>query len=152
MDLVLITIAYYTAYLLRFEGFLGLNFVFFLNSLPIVIACQILFFYVFGVYRGVWENTSIRDLISYGKAITAGTIAPILIFLFLYRFYSFSRAVFVIYWGLMLILVSLSRLSFRLLEEGVRGTHREGNVFLFTVQAWGDSLCSGRLKQTGILT
>jgi UDP-GlcNAc:undecaprenyl-phosphate GlcNAc-1-phosphate transferase len=130
LDLVLITIAYYTAYLLRFEGFLGLNFAFFLNSLPIVIACQILFFYIFGVYRGVWENTSIRDLISYGKAITAGTIAPILIFLFLYRFYSFSRAVFVIYWGLMLILVSLSRLSFRLLEEGIRGTHREGKRVL----------------------
>ncbi|MBW2204006.1 MAG: glycosyl transferase [Deltaproteobacteria bacterium] len=130
LDLVLITIAYYTAYLLRFEGFLGLNFAFFLNSLPIVIACQILFFYIFGVYRGVWENTSIRDLISYGKAITAGTIAPILIFLFLYRFYSFSRAVFVIYWGLMLILVSLSRLSFRLLEEGIRGTHQEGKRVL----------------------
>ncbi len=131
LDLVLITIAYYTAYLLRFEGFLGPNFAFFLNSLPIVIACQILFFYIFGVYRGVWENTSIRDLISYGKAITAGTIAPILIFLFLYRFYSFSRAVFVIYWGLMLILVSLSRLSFRLLEEGIRGTPEGKRVLVY---------------------
>ena len=131
LDLVLITIAYYTAYLLRFEGFLGSNFAFFLNSLPIVIACQILFFYIFGVYRGVWENTSIRDLISYGKAITAGTITPILIFLFLYRFYSFSRAVFVIYWGLMLILVSLSRLSFRLLEEGIRGTPEGKRVLVY---------------------
>ena len=130
LDLVLITVAYYTAYLLRFEGFLGTNFDFFLNSLPIVIACQILFFYLFGVYRGVWENTSISDLISYGKAITAGTIAPILILLFVYRFYSFSRAVFVIYWGLMLILVSLSRLSFRLLDEGIRGVNREGERVL----------------------
>ncbi len=130
LDLVLITVAYYTAYLLRFEGFLGGNFDFFLNSLPIVIACQILFFYLFGIYRGVWENTSVRDLISYGKAITAGTIAPILILLFVYRFYSFSRAVFVIYWGLMLILISLSRLSFRLLDEGIRGVNRGGERVL----------------------
>jgi FlaA1/EpsC-like NDP-sugar epimerase len=36
-----------------------------------------------------------------------------------YRFKSFSRAVFAIYWGLMLILVSLSRLYFRLLDEGI---------------------------------
>ena len=130
LDLVLITVAYYTAYLLRFEGAIGPNFNFFLHSLPIVIACQILFFYLFGIYRGVWENTSVRDLISYGKAITAGTILPILILLFVYRFYSFSRAVFVIYWGLMLIMVSLSRLSFRLLDEGVRGANREGTRVL----------------------
>ena len=130
LDLVLITVAYYTAYLLRFEGFLGTNFDFFLNSLPVVIACQILFFYLFGIYRGVWENTGIRDLISYGKAITAGTIAPILILLFVYRFYSFSRAVFVIYWGLMLIMVSLSRLSFRLLDEGIRAVNKEGERVL----------------------
>ncbi len=130
LDLVLITVAYYTAYLLRFEGAPGPNFDFFLKSLPIVIACQILFFFLFGVYRGVWENTSLRDLISYGKAITAGTIAPILLLLFLYRFYSFSRAVFVIYWGLMLMLVSVTRLSFRLLDEGVRSNHQTGKPVL----------------------
>ena len=130
LDLVLITVAYYAAYLLRFEGTIGSNFDFFLNSLPVVIACQILFFYLFGVYRGVWEDTSIRDLIVYGKAITAGTIVPILILLFMYRFYSFSRAVFVIYWGLMLLMVSLSRLSFRLLDEGIRKGNRIGNRVL----------------------
>jgi len=130
LDLVLIALAYYTAYLLRFEGSIGPNFAFFLNSLPIVIACQILAFFFFGIYRGVWENTGIRDLIGYGKAITAGTVAPILILLFVYRFYSFSRAVFVIYWGLMLILVSLSRLSFRLLDEGIRRGGQNGKSVL----------------------
>ena len=130
LDLILITVAYYTAYLLRFEGTIGPNFDFFLNSLPVVIACQVLFFYIFGVYRGVWEDTSIRDLIVYGKAITAGTVVPILILLFVYRFYSFSRAVFVIYWGLMILMVSLSRLSFRLLDEGIRKGNRKGNRVL----------------------
>ncbi len=130
LDLLLITVAYYSAYLLRFEGIIGPNFDFFLNSLPVVIACQILFFYIFGVYRGIWEDTSIRDLIVYGKAITAGTVFPILILLFLYRFSSFSRAVFVIYWGLMIFLVSLSRLSFRLLDEGIRKENRNGKRVL----------------------
>ena len=130
LDLVLIAVAYYTAYLLRFEGTLGPNFDFFLKSLPILIACQVLAFYVFDVYRGVWERTSLIDLIGYIKAITVGTIMPMLILLFAYRFYSFSRAVFVIYWGLMLILVSLSRLSFRLLEEGVRRANPEGKPVL----------------------
>jgi UDP-GlcNAc:undecaprenyl-phosphate GlcNAc-1-phosphate transferase len=126
LDFILISAAYYTSYLLRFEGDMGGNFDFFLKSLPIVVACQILSFYVLGVYRGVWERTGIRDLIGYLKAITAGTILSILIILFIYRFQSFSRALFVIYWGLMFILVSLSRLSFRILDEGLRLGSRKG--------------------------
>jgi UDP-GlcNAc:undecaprenyl-phosphate GlcNAc-1-phosphate transferase len=126
LDFILISAAYYTSYLLRFEGDMGGNFDFFLKSLPIVVACQILSFYVMGVYRGVWERTGIRDLIGYIRAITIGTVLSILIILFIYRFESFSRAVFVIYWGLMFILVSLSRLSFRILDEGLRLGNRQG--------------------------
>jgi len=126
LDFVLITVAYYAAYLLRFEGQIGGDLDFFLKSLPILVACQIFAFYVMGVYRGVWERTGVRDLISYIKAITIGTVMPMLFFLFLVRFQSFSRAVFVIYWGLMLILVSISRLSFRLLDEGIRIPSRKG--------------------------
>jgi UDP-GlcNAc:undecaprenyl-phosphate GlcNAc-1-phosphate transferase len=126
LDFILVSAAYYTSYLLRFEGNMGGNFDFFLKSLPIVVACQILSFYVMGVYRGVWERTGIRDLIGYIKAITIGTVLSILIILFIYRFESFSRALFVIYWGLMFILVSLSRLSFRILDEGLRLGNRQG--------------------------
>jgi len=126
LDLFLVTVSYYTAYLLRFEGTLGANFDFFLKSLPIVIACQILSMFLFGVYRGVWEATGMRDLVGYIKAVTVGTVIAMLIPLFLYRFESFSRAVFVIYWFLMVILVSLSRLSFRLLDEGIKRVNKTG--------------------------
>ena len=130
LDLALVTIAYYTAYLLRFEGALGEDFDFFLKSLPLMIACQILWLYIIGVYRGVWESASLRDLNGYIKAITGGTVMPMLILLFIYRFESFSRAVFVIYWVIMLILVSLSRLSFRLLDEGIRKSSQKGKPTL----------------------
>jgi UDP-GlcNAc:undecaprenyl-phosphate GlcNAc-1-phosphate transferase len=127
LDVVLISVAYYTAYLLRFEGQVGENFDFFLRSLPIMLACQTFSFYLMGVYRGIWESTGVKDLIGYVKAITIGTVMPMLILLFVYRFQSFSRAVFVIYWVVMLVLVSLSRLSFRLLDEGVRIPSRKGD-------------------------
>ncbi len=130
LDLILIVVAYYAAYLLRFEGVIGPNFDFFLKSLPILIACQILCFHVFGVYSGIWASTSIRDLIGYIKAVTAGTVLCVLILLGMYRFQSFSRAVFGIYWGLMLIFVSLSRLSFRLMEEGIAMGNRKGKPCL----------------------
>lgn len=130
LDVVLITVAYYTAYLLRFEGVLGGNFDYFLKSLPLVISCQIFWLYIMGVYRGVWESASLRDLTGYIRAITGGTVMPVLILLLLYRFYSFSRAVFGIYWILMLILISLSRLSFRLLDEGIRKGNQKGKPTL----------------------
>ena len=79
-----------------------------------------------GVYRGVWETTSLRDLTGYIKAISVGTIMTMLIIVFIYRFHSFSRAVFVIYWIFMIVLMSLSRLSFRILDEGIRKGNQKG--------------------------
>ncbi|MBW1682123.1 MAG: glycosyl transferase [Deltaproteobacteria bacterium] len=126
LDLVLITVAYYTAYLLRFEGQLGGNFDFFLKSLPVVIACQIFCMYIMGIYRGVWESAGVSDLWGYVKAVTAGTVLAILLILFLYRFVSFSRAVFVIHWFFLLILIALSRFSFRFIDEGLQRGRRGG--------------------------
>jgi UDP-GlcNAc:undecaprenyl-phosphate/decaprenyl-phosphate GlcNAc-1-phosphate transferase len=131
---------------LRFEGQIGGNLDFFLRSLPILVACQISSFYIMGVYRGIWERTGVRDLIGYIKAITLGTVMPMLFFIFLSRFQYFSRAVFVIYWGLMLIFVSTSRLSFRLLDEGVRIPGRKGERTLIYGAGLGGQLA---LKEIG---
>jgi UDP-GlcNAc:undecaprenyl-phosphate/decaprenyl-phosphate GlcNAc-1-phosphate transferase len=130
LDFLLISLAYYLAYLLRFEWDLGDNFLFFLKSLPIVIACQIFCFYALGVYRGVWERTGLSDLIVYIKAISAGTVCSILFILFLDRFQGYSRTVFVIYWVFLLVLVSLSRLSYRLLDEGIKKRYQVGTPTL----------------------
>ena len=130
MDLILITVAYYTAYLLRFGGEIGPNFDFFLRSLPILFACQIFCLYSFGVYQRLWWGSRLGDLSVYVKGVTAGTVMGMLILLFLYRFQSFSRAVFIIYWGLMLIFISFSRFFFRLLDEWVSRGNQTGKPAL----------------------
>ncbi|MEE9611006.1 MAG: hypothetical protein V3W19_07120, partial [Desulfatiglandales bacterium] len=118
LDLILIPLAYWSSYLLRFEGSAyGENFPIFLKSLPIVVACQLFSFFVFGVYRGIWQYVGIRDVITYVKAITAGTVLSVLVNLGIYRFISFSRAAFVIYWMILIVLVTLSRFSDRLIGE-----------------------------------
>jgi UDP-GlcNAc:undecaprenyl-phosphate GlcNAc-1-phosphate transferase len=118
LDLMLIPLAYYGSYLLRFEGFLiGHDFRLFLESLPIIIASQILCFFIFGVYKGVWRYTGINDIITYLKAVTSGTILSVLIILFLYRFMGFSRSVFIIDWIILFLFLSGSRLSFRMIGE-----------------------------------
>ena len=118
LDLILIPLAYWISYLLRFEGSAyGANFPIFLKSLPIVVACQLFAFFLLGVYRGIWQYVGMRDVIVFGKAITAGTILSIIVNLGLYRFMGFSRTVFVIYWVILFALVTTSRFSYRLIGE-----------------------------------
>jgi len=150
LDAGLIAIAYYTAYFLRFEGLvtnlLGINFDFFMKSLPIMIACQVFSFYIVGVYRGIWEATGISDLIDYVKAITLGTVMAMLIILFVYRFQGFSRVVFIIYWSVLLILVSLSRLSFRLVDESLKRARKSGKATLVYGAGTGGQLLLRELE------
>jgi len=130
MDLILITVAYYTSYLLRFGGILGPNFDFFFKSLPIMFACQIFCLYRFGVYQRLWWGSRLGDIFVYVKGVTAGTLMAMIVLLFLYRFQSFSRAVFIIYWGVMLIFISFSRFFFRLLDEWVSRGNQKGKPAL----------------------
>ena len=118
LDLILIPLAYWSSYLLRFEGSAyGANFPIFLKSLPIVVACQLFCFFLLGVYRGIWQYVGMRDVIVYVKAITAGAVLSILVNLGIYRFMGYSRSLFVIYWMILFVLVTASRFSYRLIGE-----------------------------------
>jgi len=118
LDLCLIPIAYYTAYRLRFEGTLYTsNYKFFIQSLPLVIVAQLIALFVVGAYRGTWRHFGMMDAVTFGKGVGLGTIAAEILILYLYRFESYSRAVFVIDAALLVLLLSGSRASFRLVAE-----------------------------------
>jgi len=118
LDLILIPLAYWSSYLIRFEGSAyGANFPIFLKSLPIVVACQLFSFFLLGVYRGIWQYVGMRDVIIYVKAITVGTVLAAMVNLGIYRFMGFSRTLFIIYWMILMALVTASRFSYRLIGE-----------------------------------
>lgn len=118
LDLILIPLAYWSSYLLRFEGSAyGENFPIFLKSLPIVVACQLFSFFLLGVYRGIWQYVGMRDVIIYFKAIAAGTVLSIMVNLGIYRFMGFSRSLFIIYGMILFVFVTASRFSYRLIVE-----------------------------------
>jgi UDP-GlcNAc:undecaprenyl-phosphate GlcNAc-1-phosphate transferase len=117
IDLGLIILAYYSAYLLRFEASVKVEEPLFVASLPIVIVCQLAAFALWKTYQGIWRYTSLRDLISIVQASAAGTVAAVLVLLFVWRFEGYSRAVFVLDWLLLVGFVGASRLSFRTLAE-----------------------------------
>lgn len=151
LDLILITIAYYAAYLLRFEGDIGPDLNFFLKSLPIMFACQISAFFYFKVYQNVWKGARLGDMAEYFYGVTAGTVAAMLVLLFLYRFQYFSRAVFVIYWGVMLILVIFSRSFFRVLDENLYKANRSGKPTLVYGAGLGGQLAVREIESNSRL-
>jgi len=120
VDLLLIILAYYTAYLLRFEGAFGLHAAWFFQSLPAVVVIQLAALTAFGAYRGIWRYTGLQDLLRLGQAVTAGAAGVVLYVVFAYRFEGYSRAVFVLDWLLLLVFIGATRLSFRLLAEVLR--------------------------------
>jgi UDP-GlcNAc:undecaprenyl-phosphate GlcNAc-1-phosphate transferase len=117
LDLLLIALAYNSAYLLRFESAFDQHEAQFLQSLPLVIVCQMLLFAMMRMYQGVWRYTSLSDMIRLIQATSLGVVASLVAIVFAYRFEDYSRSVFIIYWALLLLFVASSRASFRVIGE-----------------------------------
>jgi UDP-GlcNAc:undecaprenyl-phosphate GlcNAc-1-phosphate transferase len=120
LDLCLIPLAYYAAYRLRFDGSdLTANYPFFLRSLPVVIVAQLVSLYLVGGYRGTWRYFGLMDAVVFAKGVLVGTVIAQMVILYAYRFVEYSRAVFVIDAALLMLLLSGTRASFRLVGEFV---------------------------------
>jgi UDP-GlcNAc:undecaprenyl-phosphate/decaprenyl-phosphate GlcNAc-1-phosphate transferase len=128
LDFCLVTICYYVAYRMRFEDpddFLK-NFDSFLRSLPIVLAAQMIAFFAAGVYRGVWRYFGMLDTLTVAKGVFFGVASAEIFILYAYRFQAYSRSVFIIYGVLLLLAVTLSRASLRLVGEFIRRQRHAG--------------------------
>ena len=118
LDFVLISIAYYAAYRLRFEDeAFNLYTAQFAESLAIVLGLKMLSLHMAGVYKGVWKYFSLSDGGRLLKGTLLGSALSILAMVYLYRFEEFSRAVFAIDAMLLLLLMTSARISFRLIDE-----------------------------------
>jgi len=122
LDVALIALAYYGAFVLRWDGHLpDEQLQIFLKTLPLVIIIQMTFFLLGGVYRGLWRYVGITDLLIIARAVVAGaTVSTIVIFL-MYWFRGPSRAVVLLDLLLLLVFVSVSRIAFRLLKALIIG-------------------------------
>ncbi|HYX31247.1 MAG TPA: hypothetical protein VE863_22115 [Pyrinomonadaceae bacterium] len=114
LDIVLIVLAYWSAYALQFgPASDSPAWKLFLRTLPVLVVVRLAAFLMFGVYRGIWRYTSMDDLLAFAKAVVVGSFLSMLIILFRFRFQGFSRAVFLIDALVMLLLLAGSRVAFR---------------------------------------
>jgi UDP-GlcNAc:undecaprenyl-phosphate/decaprenyl-phosphate GlcNAc-1-phosphate transferase len=118
LDLILIILAYWSAYAIKFGPFSDSSqWQLFIRTIPVVLFVKMSAFLVIGVYRGLWRYTSIDDLIVFAKAVVVSSIGSVIIILFAFRFEGFSRAVFVIDGVLMFFFLAGSRVAFRLFRQ-----------------------------------
>jgi UDP-GlcNAc:undecaprenyl-phosphate GlcNAc-1-phosphate transferase len=118
LDVILIVLAYWSAYAIKFEPFSDSPaWKLFLRTLPVLVVVRLAAFLVFGVYRGIWRYTSMDDLMGFAKAVAAGSVVSLVIVLFKFRFQGFSRAVFLIDALVMLMLLAGSRVAFRFFRQ-----------------------------------
>jgi len=118
LDVVLVILAYYAAYVLIFGSELSREvWTLFLSTIPVLIFVKMTALLVSGVYRGIWRYISLDNLIVYAKAVVAGSVASVLALLFAFRFEGFSRAVFVLDAMIFFLMLAGSRVAFRLLRQ-----------------------------------
>jgi UDP-GlcNAc:undecaprenyl-phosphate GlcNAc-1-phosphate transferase len=128
LDFCLVVMCYYAAYRLRFEDpedFMK-NFPMFTRSLPLILGSQMVAFFAVGIYRGVWRHFGMMDTLVVARGVFFGAATALLVILGAFRFFAYSRTVFAIYAVLLLIAVTLSRASFRLVGEFMQRQRNTG--------------------------
>jgi FlaA1/EpsC-like NDP-sugar epimerase len=117
LDAALIALAYYSAYVLRFEGRLEEELPVFSSSLLIVLVAHVATLGAFGIYLDSWRHAAIRDLVRLTGAIVTGTVLAMAVTMAGFRFAGHSAAVFAIHGLLATSFLGGSRVLFRALGE-----------------------------------
>lgn len=142
LDLVLITVCYYLAYRLRFEGEGLDNFLpYFTASLPVVLGCKLAALYASGLYQRSWETFGLRDVTAVFRGVGLGSLFSVLLAAYFYRLVGFSRTVFVLDALLLGLAIVVTRGSFRAMNL-VASTRnkRSRRVLVYGAGAFGQTL------------
>lgn len=118
-DVLMIPIAWFGAYWLRFNLHSIPDDYFYsaLLYLPAVIAMQVVAYWTFGLYRGVWRFSSMPDLVRIAKAVSAGVFVIVGV-LFVYdRLEGIPRSIAPLYWLILLALLCIPRFAYRFWKE-----------------------------------
>ena len=118
LDLFIISISYYLAYWIHYGTQVDiLNLWIFLNSIPITLAGTYISFFIFGIYRGLWQYQDIRDLLRYFFAVLGSVLITALTMSWVYYPLGISYRIFLIFLIVLLLGLITSRASFTILDR-----------------------------------
>ncbi|MFH0727479.1 MAG: glycosyl transferase [Pseudomonadota bacterium] len=152
LDFGLVAFSYYLSYRIRFEpSEFPVFFKVFLRTLPAVIACKLLAFFIIGVYRGIWGYMSTNDVFVHLKASTLASLLSVATLTYIYRFDGFSKWVFLIDWMITTGLMLGTRGSFRIfLDITKRKTLTGQTVLIYGAGRGGEILLRELMNNQGL--
>ncbi len=149
IDLVLIGLANYLAFWLRFDGMvpdwaMGL----FEQTLPLLMVVRLMSFLTFRLYQGVWKHTGIWDL----RNIIAASICGMALFYLIVRWgvglIAYPQSICILDTVLVIVLVGGARLCRRYFHERTR-SKRETRVVVYGAGSAGERLVRA-LRQNSV--
>ncbi|MBU1662334.1 MAG: hypothetical protein KKD28_12780 [Chloroflexi bacterium] len=118
LDLVLISIACYLAFWIHLGSNVDIiNLDIFLNSLPIALAGTYTSFFVFGIYRGVWQYISLRDLLRYAGAVLGAVVLIAVSVLLVYPSSEYYLRTLLSFAVFLFLGLGVSRSSFKIMDQ-----------------------------------
>lgn len=118
VDSILIVVSYFFASLLHNDfSFPSLAVPDTYQLLAIIFIVKILVFGTSNMYRSIWRYASLHDMVEIFKTVTVASILSVLALVFFGEEKTISRVVVVLDWGILLSMVSASRLAWRLYRE-----------------------------------
>ena len=113
VDALIVTFVPLISFWLRFDGEIAPYwFTLYWQYLPLILAVRLGIFYLFRLYHRVWRYASINEMLVVVIAVSMGTI--VLWGLLVFNGVSLPRSVWLISWGLNIMLVGASRLMLRI--------------------------------------
>jgi FlaA1/EpsC-like NDP-sugar epimerase len=117
---LLVTIAFATAFLIRFDFNIPAKyFVIFYSRLPVFVAVQLIVLGCFHLYSGMWRFVSALDIWNITKANTVAMVICVLVEVTVFGWQGFPRSIFIIDGLLCIGLMSGVRILTRLFREGL---------------------------------
>jgi FlaA1/EpsC-like NDP-sugar epimerase len=96
-DIVIVTLSLFLAYLLRFEFHVDSEYLSqYVALVPFAVGIKLSFFFVFGLYRGMWRYTSTGDFWRLVQATIFSQLALIAFVAYISHFSGYPRSVFII--------------------------------------------------------
>ena len=118
IDVLLITVSYTLSYFLRYEFAITENiWDIYSFTLPVVLLIQLTTMSLYGIYRDIWRYIGIPNLLKILKSITVGFIVIFIYFSLFVDSANYSRTLLLINMFLTTLLLSGSRLFYRLTME-----------------------------------
>ncbi len=141
LDILLIALTYYLAFLLRFDSlFYGAIKESFLKNLPFIILIKITVFWLCGLYRGAWRYLNIADSIRISKALLLGSACVFFFIDLVFPSTRLSRTIYVIDFGLSFFLIGGIRCCHRFLEYFNKSGKKDGRRALIYGAGLGGNL------------